>query len=69
MLKFVKIFLITILFLSGCVQKTEPVPDNNDFLHVSDPMPKPQGQSVSYPSTYDVVTVNPITVKIGRAHV
>jgi len=63
MLKFVRIFLITISFLTGCAQTTEPISDNNDFLHASDPMPKPQGQSVSYPSTYDINTVNPITIE------
>lgn len=68
MSKFVRIFLIIVLLLSGCIQKTDPIPDNNDFLHVSDPMPKPQGQSVSYPSTYDVLTVNPITVHYFDIH-
>jgi len=62
MSKFASLFLILLLIMSGCVDKKNPVPDNNDFLNVSDPMPKPKGQSVLYPSTYDVVTVNPITI-------
>jgi len=62
MSNFSKLALVLLLVFSGCAKAEEPVIDDNDFLKVDDPMPKPQGNNVSYPARYDVIFINPITI-------